>query len=126
MRLRLPHIPTLAAVALLLLAGCASTPSAEMAKRAAEVKVYEMDQTYGSPHEVVRRLWVGSSQAALQLPTYPTKDAAVAALRMEAASLGADGLVNVYCLDQGSSTWWAKSSEPAILCHGVAVRLRGA
>lgn len=119
-------VAALAAVGLCALSGCATTPKADVEKRAAEVQVYEMDQTYGNPHEIVRRVWVGSRQAAFSPPTHPTREAAIAALRTEAAELGADGLVNVYCLDQGSSTWWTKSSEPAILCYGVVVKLRRA
>lgn len=123
MRIPSPAISALCILALCALSGCATTPTVDVEKRAAEVKVYEIDQTYVNPDAVVRRLWVGSSRAALWLPTYPTKEEAIAALRTEAAGLGADGLVNVYCLDQGSSTWWSKSNEPAILCYGIAVRL---
>jgi uncharacterized protein YbjQ (UPF0145 family) len=57
------------------------------------------------------------------LPTFPSQEQAIAALQTEAASRGANGLVNVICLDQGH---WEGSSnnEPAFLCYGSAIRVR--
>jgi uncharacterized protein YbjQ (UPF0145 family) len=57
------------------------------------------------------------------LPTFPSQEQAIAALQTEAASRGADGLLNVNCLDQGRWTWSSKT-EPAFLCYGIAIRVR--
>jgi hypothetical protein len=57
------------------------------------------------------------------LPTYPSQEQAIAALQAEATRRGADGPVNVVCLDQGHPKWWS-SSEPAILRYGIAVCAR--
>ena len=75
------------------------------------------------PYEVLAPLWAGSWRTALRLPTYATKDEAIAALQTEAAGLNADALINVSCLDQGSSMWFKKNDEPGFLCYGVALRL---
>ena len=43
-------------------------------------------------------------------------------LQTEAGRVGANGLINVVCLDQGRSKW-SSSEEPRILCYGNAIRL---
>jgi uncharacterized protein YbjQ (UPF0145 family) len=110
-------------VALGVLAGCASVPQAELDRRAADVKVYRMDQTVGRGYEIVGRVWGDSWKSALVLPTSPTEEAAIDALRTEAVRLGADGLVNVNCLQQVIPLW-SRSTESPILCYAVAVRFR--
>jgi uncharacterized protein YbjQ (UPF0145 family) len=87
------------------------------------VKLYEFRNLPPGQYEVVRRLWVGSWRAAFWLPTYPSEAEAVAALQAEASRLGADGLINVACLDESRSKWFS-SSEPAVLCYGNAIRIR--
>jgi uncharacterized protein YbjQ (UPF0145 family) len=57
------------------------------------------------------------------VPTFPSQEQAIAALQTEAASRGANGLLNVNCLDQGSWSWSSKT-EPAFLCYGIAIRMR--
>jgi uncharacterized protein YbjQ (UPF0145 family) len=105
------------------LAGCASVPQAELDRRAADVKVYRMDQTVDRGYEIVGRVWGDSWKSALVLPTSPSEEAAVGAMRTEAVRLGADGLVNVNCLKQVIPLW-SQSTEPPILCYAVAVRFR--
>jgi uncharacterized protein YbjQ (UPF0145 family) len=111
------------AFAMLALAGCASAPPADVQQRAAEMKIYDMDQSVGAPYQVVKRLWTDHWRTAFTAPVYPTQDEALNALRVEAAQLGADGLVNVNCLDQALARWIAKP-DPAILCYGIAVRFQ--
>jgi hypothetical protein len=55
---------------------------------------------------------------------FPTREQAVAALNNEAAARGALMRCSiVYCLDQGP--WIVSSStEPAILCYGIAIRVK--
>jgi uncharacterized protein YbjQ (UPF0145 family) len=57
------------------------------------------------------------------VPTFASQEQAIAALQAEAARRGADGLLNVNCLDQGRWNWSSKA-EPAFLCYGIAVRMR--
>jgi len=110
------------AAASCLACACASTPQTASEARAAPVSVYTANPYVGKPYEVLAPLWVGSWRSALRLPTYPTRDEAVAALQTEAAKLNADALISVSCLDEGNSMWF-RSSEPGFLCYGVAIRV---
>jgi hypothetical protein len=117
---RLRFLPV--AAALCLTYGCASPPQAGSEGRPAVVQVYAANPYVGKPYEVLGPLWAGSWRTAFRLPTYPTRDEAVAALQTEASHLNADALISVSCLDQGRSTWFS-SNEPGFLCYGVAIRL---
>jgi uncharacterized protein YbjQ (UPF0145 family) len=66
---------------------------------------------------------VDSWRTALVTPTFPTREDAVAALQTEAAVAGADGLINVICLDQTRARWLARG-EPSMLCYANAIRLK--
>jgi hypothetical protein len=123
MKIRSSVALTLAAVAACVLAGCASTPSTDVERRAADVNVYRMNQLADKRYEVVRYLWADSWRSAFRVPTYPTESDAIAALRTEAARVGADGLINVVCLDQNRSGR-AAGAEPAVFCYGNAIRFR--
>jgi len=112
----------LAAAASCLACGCANSPQTASDGRPEPVKVYTANPYIGKPYEVLGPLWTGSWRTAFRLPTYPTKDEAIAALQTEAARLNADALISVSCLDEGGSTWF-KNNEPNFLCYGVAIRL---
>lgn len=111
------------AVAACLLSGCASVPPTGSDGNVTEVKVYASGQLAASQYEVVRHIWVDSWRADFSVPTYPSEAVGIAALRVEAGRLGADGLINVICLDQGHPEW-RSSTEPTVLCYGNAIRLR--
>ena len=64
----------------------------------------------------------GFGQTGLRVPTYPTESEAIASLQTEAARVGADGLINISCLDQGRSTK-PENAEPAVLCYAIAIRV---
>lgn len=115
---RLPS-SVLVVVAVCLLSACASIAQSDVEKRAPEIKIYQMDDANTNPHEVVSRPWVDSWRAVFWVPTYPSEEQAVAALQTEAARQGADGLMNVICLDHARP-----NTEPAILCYGIGIRLR--
>jgi len=122
-KLRSPRNLALVAVAVCLFPGCASVPQGGVEIAATEVKVYGSGSLTVSQYEVVRRLWADSSRAAFWLPTYSSEAEGIASLQTEAGSLGAEGLINVICMDQVRSQWsW--SSERAVLCYGEAIRLR--
>jgi uncharacterized protein YbjQ (UPF0145 family) len=113
-----------AALAACALSGCASTPSQDdIAKQAAAVKVYRSAELAGTPYDVVGHLWVDSWRTAYTLPTYPSADEAVDALRAQAALAGADGVINVVCIDQRRTEWF-RHEQTAFLCYGGAIRLR--
>jgi len=122
MRTRISGIAWLTAVGLLA-TGCAGVPQTDGEKPPASVRVYETDPYLGKSYEIVGRVWADSRRASFWLPTYATKDAAIAAVQAEAARMNADALVSVSCVDQRGSTWFRKE-EPAYLCYGVAIQLR--
>ncbi len=124
MKVRTSFATTLIVLAIGAISGCASVPP-DVAKRAPEIKIYDTGQLPVYRYDVVRRIWVDSWRTAFGAPTYPTRDDAVAALQTEAAVAGADGLINVICLDQARGRLFARA-EPAILCYGNAIRLKPA
>ena len=121
--LRSPPLAPHAAVAACLLFGCASVPQGGAEVPATEVRVYEPEQLAPGQYETVRDLWVDTWRAAFWLPSNASRAAGIASLQAEAARLGANGLINIGCIDQGRSMWsW--STDPAIVCYGSAIRVR--
>jgi hypothetical protein len=123
MKLRSSRFSALVAVAVCVLFGCASAAQSGVERRATEVKVYEPDQLVQSQYELVRYLWVDSWRTAFWLPSGSSEAEGIACLQAEAARLGANGLINVSCRDQGHFMWsWSR--KPTILCYGNAIRVR--
>ena len=109
--------------ALSLVSGCASAPRSDTEAQPSPQQVHELNPYVGRSYEIVGRLPFGSWRTAFGLPSYTTKDEAIAAMRTDAARLNADALVSVSCLDMRGSTW-LKSNESAFICYGVAIQLR--
>lgn len=94
-----------------------------VANRAGEPKIYGLGELNVDQYEVVGRPWVDDWHiTAWSVPTYPTREQAVDALRTEAARRGANGVIVVGCLDQGRQRW--SDVETAFLCYGMALRVR--
>jgi len=123
MKLQCSRLTALVALAVCVLSACASIPQSGGASRAAEVKIYEPAQLAQNQYQLVRYLPVDSWRTAFWLPTYASEEEGLASLQSEAARLGANGLINVSCRDQGSFKGFS-SSEPALLCYGNAIRVR--
>jgi hypothetical protein len=123
MKLQNSCFSALIAVVVCMLSGCASAPKGDVESQAAQVKIYRSSQLVRSQYEVVRYLWVDSWRTAFWLPTAPSEAEGIASLQAEAARLGANGLTNVSCIDQGHFMWsWSR--EPSALCYGDAIRIR--
>ena len=118
-----PRRAVLAVIAVGVLSGCASTPQSGVESRADEVKVYELGQIAVNRYDVLSHIWADSWRSATGMPLHASEAQGVASLQAEAARLGANGLVNVVCLDQGRPNWWS-SPAPAYLCYGIAVRVK--
>ena len=119
MNIRSSRFSALVAVAVYLLSAGAGIAQSDVEQRAPEVKIYKLSDPNTSQYEVVSRPWVDSWRSAFWVPTFPSQEQAIAALQTEAARRGADGLVNVICLNQGRP-----NTEPAIVCYGIGIRLR--
>ena len=124
MRIWSSPLPLLIVGVAVLGSGCATAPPADTQARP-PVQVYPMNPYIGQPYDIVGRIWTGTSKTAYRLPLYPTKEEAIASMQTEAATLNADALISVSCLDEGSSTWF-KSTGPGFLCYGVAIKLQRA
>jgi hypothetical protein len=123
MKIRRPRFSTLLATAVSVLSAGTGLPQTAVEQRAPDLPIYTSTEINVSRYEVVGRPWVDSWRSAFWLPTFPTQQQAIAALQTEAASRGADGLLNVICFDQGH--WqWSSNTEPAFLCYGTAIRVR--
>ena len=116
-----PCFTAFVSVAVCVLCGCATAPRSGVERQAAEVKIYEPGRLAQGQYDRVRYLWVDSWRTAFWLPTYSSEAEGIASLQAEAARLGANGLINLGCRDQGRSMW-SRSREPAILCYGIAIR----
>ncbi len=123
MRIHGSLVSALAAGAVCALAGGAGSAQSAVEVRSTDLKIYAPGELSVSRYEVVGRPWTDSWRTAFWLPTFPSAEQAMDALKTEAAGRGADGLVNVFCLDQGP--WnWSSAKEPAYLCYGTAIRVR--
>jgi hypothetical protein len=123
MKNRNPLVSTLIVCAVSALPGCAGVPQGDVESRAAEIRVYKTADLSGTPYDDMGHIWVDSWRTAFFPPTYSSEDEARQSLRAEAVRRGANGLVNVVCLDQNVPTKSANAA-PAILCYGYAIRVR--
>jgi hypothetical protein len=122
MKIRTSLLSTSIACFFVVVSGCSSVPQGDIESRAAELRVYKTAELTGTNYESVGHVWVDSWRAAFYPPTYPTEDEAVRSLRAEAARLGANGIVNVVCLDQNVPKK-SSTAEAAILCYANAIRV---
>ena len=105
------------------LSGCASAPKSGVEMQAAQVKIYGPSQLVRGQYDDVRYLWVDSWRTAFSLPTASSEAEGIASLQTEAARLGANGLMNVSCRDQGQYRWpWSRNAS--MLCNGHAIHVR--
>jgi hypothetical protein len=100
------------------LAGCASPGKQSKAPRggAAQVQVYNTTQLVPSQYTVVQRLWIDGWGSNLTYPTYRAVENGIEAMREKAADAGANGLLNVMCMD---ATGYSKGR---LLCYGDAIK----
>jgi hypothetical protein len=107
-------------VACVAVAGCASSgkqkqPAASGGK-ASQVQVYNTTQLVPSQYTLVRRLWIDSWGSNLSYPTHRSVEKGIEAMREKAADAGANGLLNVMCMD---ATGY---SNGRLLCYGDAIK----
>jgi|SRR5882672_7885185 len=105
--------PLAAVVSAAVLCACATT-------KAEDVKIYSPAQLRQGEYDTVARLWVDRWRTALWVPSYSSRDDGIAALKDKAASLDANGLINVDCY--GDSGLFGGSE--AFTCYGKAIKVR--
>ena len=124
MTVRSPRLCALVAASISVLCAGIGIAQDNVEQRASELKIYTFGEISANGYEVVGRPWVDSWRSAYWMPSFPSQEQAIAALRTEAVRRGADGLLNVSCLDQVRGKWWSWNTEPAFLCYGIAIRTR--
>ncbi len=105
-----------AAVTCLLLLSVAGPVTA--AEPAAPLRVFDAGELTLDRYLVVKRLWTGALRASFWIPAYDDAATAITALTSEARSLGADGVVNLHCLND--NTGWGGGYT----CYGLAIKLK--
>ncbi len=120
MSLRTPTAALALLFAFALLGACASTkqPPAENTA-AAQIPVYNSTQFTPLQYQVIEHIWVDSWRSNISIPTFANSDEGIQALKEKAAGVGANGLLNVVCLDaQGYA------AKGRLLCYGDAIKLK--
>ena len=115
MKMRKPLTRFIAA-ALLVVAGTGS-----MAQDSAEkppVRLYDAGELPPNRYTVIERIWTSTWRAPFWFPSDEDAAAAAATLTDKAARLGADGVVNLHCVND-TNAW-----GDGYYCYGLAIKLK--
>ena len=99
---------------------CLAAASAAGAQDAAGVRIYQVGDIAYARYTVLERIWVESWRSAFFVPTREDESGAIAALRDKAAGLGADGIVNLRCLQDSGGFPVMRG----YFCYANAIKLR--
>jgi uncharacterized protein YbjQ (UPF0145 family) len=80
--------------------------------------VYAAGEITPDRYTVVRRLWVDGWRSAFEIPRYSQSGAAIGAIVSAAARSGADGVVNLHCVNDRRGT----AGQDAFLCYALAIK----
>ena len=98
----------------------ASTGCTTLGRNTADVpvRVFDTGELTLDRYTVIERLWTGTWRASFWVPAYEDASSAIAALTSKAADLGADGVVNLHCVNDAGA-WGA-----GYYCYGLAIKLK--
>jgi predicted small lipoprotein YifL len=100
-------------------AGCASKGPAYSKVPPAEIKVYATTDLLQSQYALVDYVWITTWRSAFTYPSFKSEADGLDAMKRAASDVGANGLINVICIDTRS-----KPSQKADLnCYGDAIRV---
>ena len=108
-------------LAVIVLSGVAMPQALASGTARPEVQIYEAGVLTPDRYTVVKRLSVESWQSAFWVPTHEASGDAIAELQKEAAAAGANGIVNLNCLNERGG-WFA--AKDAYYCYGNAIKLK--
>ena len=94
--------------------------SAAFAQGSAGPRVYQVGEITYNRYTVLERIWVGSWRSAFYVPGRADEKGAVEALKEEAARLGADGIVNLHCINDSSGFMGGADH----FCYANAIKLK--
>jgi len=84
----------------------------------APLRVFDAGELTLDRYTVVKRLWTGTLSSAFWISAYDDAAGAITALTSEARSLGADGVVNLHCLNDNTGL------GGGYICYGLAIKLK--
>ena len=85
---------------LLIAVTIAAVPHLVAAAQSGAPRIYKVGEITLDRYTVIERIWVGSLRTAFWLPTHADEQSAIETVMSEAARLGADGVVNLQCLNE--------------------------
>jgi hypothetical protein len=109
--------PACSLIAAALLATAAAAAMAQEKTEAAQVRIYDAAELTLDRYTIVKRIWAGTWRASFWVPSHSESAAAVEMLKARAADAGADGVVNLHCLNDVA---W----DGHYLCYGLAIKLK--
>jgi hypothetical protein len=131
---RFPMLQALVIAASCALGACATGPwadarpasrtgsdSAAAPVSAADVVIYDSSEISPVRYRLIQRFWVDTWRTAWWLPMHADADNGIAALKADAARLGANGLLNVACRRESDFLPWF--TRPGVVCSGDAIRV---
>ena len=89
-----------------------------LAADAEQVRVFDATELPVDRYTVVKRIWTQTWRSAFWVSTYDDASDAIAALTSKAADEGANGVVNLHCLNDTSG--WGSG----YFCYGLAIKLK--
>ena len=89
-------------------------------ERRTPVPIYDSTQIALSRYTVIKRLWVEGWKSSFWVGGDRDEATARQALLDQAARLGADGVINLYCLSQTDAVF----SPKGYYCYGAAIKLK--
>ena len=89
-----------------------------LAADAATVKIFDATELPLDRYTVVTRIWTQTWRSAFWVPAYNDAADAKAALTSKAADTGADGVINLHCLNDTGG--WGSG----YFCYGLAIKLK--
>ena len=104
------------AAALLVVAGTAVL--AQDRAENAPVRVYDATELPPNRYTVIERIWTSTWRAPFWFPSDEDAAAAAATLTDKAARLGADGVINLHCVND-TNAW-----GDGYYCYGLAIKLK--
>ena len=82
------------------------------------VTVFDATELTLDRYTVLKRIWTQTAHAAFWVPTHENRADAVAELTSRAAEEGADGVINLHCLND-TGGWGG-----GYFCYGLAIKLK--
>jgi uncharacterized protein YbjQ (UPF0145 family) len=110
--------PACSLIAAALVAFPGAIASAQQGRpEAPPIRIYEAAELTLAGYTVVKRIWAGTWYGSFMVPNHTDLPSAIEALKSRAADAGADGVVNLHCLNDAA---W----DGRYFCYGLAIRVK--